>query len=436
MVDLDAWSIDIHRPRAFGAMRLRGVVLALDRDDGGFDGVIDRAMRTKYELECGTRGTLRHALRALNSLARRPCERLTVLVADDGAATRAREMIERARREGSWSGRTIEVTTARDGASELEALATLEEREAGAGATTLVVMYGDVVTDASLDAVVSAQLARGGAATCALATRRPWAEVERKAGKAPKGTRYVGLSASGGEVAFLAGGEKMDEAQKRLKLRRSMLDANGEIVIRTDITDVGIFALDAARAFDAIRERPDMKSLRYDLIPHFVAEQFRGAKDAVVAAYMVPADKYCVAVNTAKPALLEVSREIASEFHHLNERPLSKYDNVLDHSTVVGSKSTIGPGCVVAEQCVLGDKCSVKKSVIAAECKIGSGVKIVNSLILRGAVIGDGSQIQGCVIGPGAIVGARVVVKDSIVGAGYEVADDEDVDGETLEKRD
>ena len=179
-----------------------------------------------------------------------------------------------------------------------------------------------------------------------------------------------------------------------------------------------------------------MKSLRYDLIPHFVAEQFRGAKDAVVAAYMVPADKYCVAVNTAKPALLEVSREIASEFHHQNERPLSKYDNVLDHSTVVGSKSTIGPGCVVAEQCVLGDKCSVKKSVIAAECKIGSGVKIVNSLILRGAVIGDGSQIQGCVIGPGAIVGARVVVKDSIVGAGYEVADDEDVDGETLEKRD
>ena len=46
----------------------------------------------------------------------------------------------------------------------------------------------------------------------------------------------------------MAGGEKMDEAQKRLKLRRSMLDANGEIVIRTDITDVGIFALDAARA--------------------------------------------------------------------------------------------------------------------------------------------------------------------------------------------
>ena len=74
----------------------------------------------------------------------------------------------------------------------------------------------------------------------------------------------------------------------------------------------------------------------------------------------------------------------------------------------------------------------MKKSVIAAECQFGSAVKISNSLILRGAVVHDGAHIQGCIVGPGAVIGSRVVAKDSVIGAGYEVDEEDDVDGETL----
>ena len=44
----------------------------------------------------------------------------------------------------------------------------------------------------------------------------------------------------------------------------------------------------------------------------------------------------------------------------------------------------------------------------------------------------DGAHIQGCIVGPGAVIGSRVVAKDSVIGAGYEVDEEDDVDGETL----
>jgi len=415
-----------------------GVVLAVraSGDDKFGRALLDDGASSRFDLDCGLRTPFAHALRSLSTLRRR-CRAITVVCDGDAHAEIARRTIDGWRAEGALDVTCeVEVIGVDEGAGTGEALAACEGAARRSGATTLLVVHADVVTDANVDEIVNAHMARGGVATVALARRRPWALAERKVGKAPKGVRYVGVSASEGEVVYLAGGENHDEAKKRLKLQRSALDANREMVIRTDIVDVGIYILDPRATFDALKRFPYLKSVQFDLVPHFVAEQFRGAKDAVVAAYVVPADKYCVAIDTAKPALLEASREIASEFHHLNDRPLSKYDNVLDHSTVMGSKSTIGPGCAVGGLCVFGDKCSVKKSVIAPECKIGSGVKIVNSLILRGAVIGDGAQIQGCIVGPCAVVGAHVTAKDSVIGAGYKVDDDEDVDGETLPKKD
>ena len=102
--------------------------------------------------------------------------------------------------------------------------------------------------------------------------------------------RYVGLSADEGTVAFLSGG-KEDEAKKRLKLHRSALNNNGEMVIRTDLTDVGAYVLDGAETLRALRETPHLKSVRLDLVPHFVEEQFRGTTKGGVAAYIVKDDK-------------------------------------------------------------------------------------------------------------------------------------------------
>jgi translation initiation factor eIF-2B subunit gamma len=227
-----------------------------------------------------------------------------------------------------------------------------------------------------------------------------------------------------------------EEAKKRLNLRRSALNAVPDVVIRTDVTDVGIYAFDAKETIEVLRTNPALRSVRFDLVPQLVANQFRGGTAGPVAAFMVKPESYCVAVNSAKPALLEAPREIAAEFPHLNEKTLSKYDNIVDSSTTIGAKTTIGPGCSVAGGCVFSEKCSVKKSVIGQDCDFGIGVKISNSVILRGAVVHDGAQISNCLVGPGAVIGARAVAKDSIIGAGYEVDEEDDIRDETLRRKD
>ena len=165
------------------------------------------------------------------------------------------------------------MVAADEGTDTARALAACE-RFADETTTTLLVVQGDVVTDVALDDVLSTHLVNAATATCALAKKRAWAEVETKAGRAPKGMRYVGLNADETRVVFLAGGEH-DEAKKRLKLQRSALNATAEMVIRTDVIDVGIYALEARETFAALREKTYLKSLRFDLVPHFVAEQFR-----------------------------------------------------------------------------------------------------------------------------------------------------------------
>ena len=396
------------------------------------DALLEDGVASRFALECGARPLVYHALRAIARASRYACEKITVVCEGDAHAAIVRECASAWAVEWGTTP-TIEVTAVDEGAGGGDALAaaTRDDEAAEMKDTALIVVNGDVVMDVDVDDVVSAHFVREATATCVLAKRRAWGEVERKAGRAPKGMRYIGLSADEGTVAFLSGG-KEDEAKKRLKLHRSALNNNGEMVIRTDLTDVGAYVLDGAETLRALRETPHLKSVRLDLVPHFVEEQFRGTTKGGVAAYIVKDDKYCVAVDSAKPALLETSKDIASEFHHLNEKPLSKYDNVVDPSVEIGAKSTIGPGCAVAARCTFKDKCSVKKSVIAAECQFGSAVKISNSLILRGAVVHDGAHIQGCIVGPGAVIGSRVVAKDSVIGAGYEVDEEDDVDGETL----
>lgn len=366
-------------------MRARGIVLALGGAREFGDALLEDGVASRFALECGARPLVYHALRAIARASRYACEKITVVCEGDAHAAIVRECASAWALEWGTTP-TIEVTAVDEGAGGGDALAaaTRDDEAAEMKDTALIVVNGDVVMDVDVDDVVSAHFVREATATCVLAKRRAWGEVERKAGRAPKGMRYVGLSADEGTVAFLSGG-KEDEAKKRLKLHRSALNNNGEMVIRTDLTDVGAYVLDGAETLRALRETPHLKSVRLDLVPHFVEEQFRGTTKGRVAAYIVKDDKYCVAVDSAKPALLETSKDIASEFHHLNEKPLSKYDNVVDPSVEIGAKSTIGPGCAVAARCTFKDKCSVKKSVIAAECQFGSAVKISNSLILRGA---------------------------------------------------
>jgi translation initiation factor eIF-2B subunit gamma len=428
------FAVDSHRA---SNMRTHGVVLALGAADATTDALlIDNSSR--FLLECGLQPLVYHAVRAIASMKRHACSGITVVAAGDAHAGVLRECIARWRANdasGIFAANVdIDVMAVDEDADTARALAAAEASVDGR-TTTLVVVHGDVVTDVALDDMLSHHMCAQAMATCALAGKRLWDVVETKAGRAPKGMRYVGVDAEEQKVVLLAGGER-DEAMKRLKLHRSALNSNAEMVIRTDLTDAKVYALEARETFALLKEKTYLRSVQFDLMPYLCAEQFRAEGARAVAAFMVKPENYCVVVDSAKPALLEASREITSEFHHMNDKPLSKYDNVVDGSTVIGAKSTIGPGCAVGAQCSFKEKCSVKKSVILSDCEVGAGVKISNSLILRGAQIGDGAQIQGSIIGPSAVIGARATVKDSIVGAQYEVESDDDITSETLKRKD
>lgn len=43
----------------------------------------------------------------------------------------------------------------------------------------------------------------------------------------------------------------------------------------------------------------------------------------------------------------------------------------------MGSKTTIGAGCMIGSDVVLGDKVSVKRSVIGPGCTVGAGAKVL-----------------------------------------------------------
>ena len=152
--------------------------------------------------------------------------------------------------------------------------------------------------------------------------------------------------------------------------------------------------------------------------------------------HLAPDDAYCARVDTAVPAFLEVSREVASpavnDAAHLVDRNPSKYENFVEPSVTIGAKSTIGPGCIVEDAVVLAEKCSVKRSVIGAGCSIGTGVKIINSILMPRATVEDGCTVQGCVVGPRAVVGPGTSLRECLVAAEYEVEEGEDIRAETL----
>ena len=142
--------------------------------------------------------------------------------------------------------------------------------------------------------------------------------------------------------------------------------------------------------------------------------------------YLVPPENYCAMVDTIE-TYGEVSKDLTSpEFAHLlpaqaETRPQE-----------VGSKTTLGAGCLFAEGVTIGDKCSVKRSVVGARCAIGNNVKIVNSVIMDDVAVGDGTHVQNCVLCNKVRVGEKCTLKDCHVGAQWVLGDEVEHRGETL----
>ena len=454
-------------------MSVQGVVLACGGERRFGDLVTQD--RPRHMLDLGFNPIVWHALQTLEQGG---VKDVRLVARGDHAASRFEAWL----REGYDGGCDVQVVAAADDADTADALRAAMPT-VNPDAQVLAVISGDLVTDVRLSDVLATHVRGGAVATCLLAKRRAWNGVDMKVGRPPKGAHYVGLAND--KLLLMADEEDVD---KVLKLRRPMLGRVRDLVVHTDLLDAQLYVLDRAQVKTMLDDKPRMTSLQLDVIPALVRRQFRaqpagsaGSAEAVPAhitsetsddglmeavfgvanqgaghgggtstqmpppttqpccAHLAPDDAYCARVDTVVPALLEVSREIASsqpgDAAHLNGRKMSKYENFVDPSVVIGGKSTIGPGCIVNAGTQFGEKCSVKRSVVGAGCHVGSGVKLVNCVVMNRATIEDGATVQGSVIGPRAVIGAGASLRECLVEAEFEVEEGDDVRSETLRNK-
>ncbi|ONM07275.1 transferase [Zea mays] len=250
--------------------------------------------------------------------------------------------------------------------------------------------------------------------------------------------------------------------------------------IRSDLMDAHLYAFKRTILQDVLEQKEAYRSIRLEVLPYLVRSQLRStpsggsgtsvdeiessafqssgnlqclSQHRVIApsafkqdvlsrssgghrccAYIASKSKYCHRLNSIQ-SYCDINRDVIGEVSHLSGYSFSAQNNIIHPSSVLGSKTTIGPHCILAEGSQLGDKCSVKRSVIGRHCRIGSNVKIVNSVVMNHVVIEDGCHIQGSVVCNNVQLQERAVLKDCQVGAGYIVTAGSEHKAESLARK-
>lgn len=355
-------------------------------------------------------------------------------------------------------------------------------------ADDILVVSGDLVCDVPPGAVAATHRRQEATVTALLCT--PPAAGSSEAGpsaagkdktKRPGLCDIIGLDSSRQFLLFVESG---GQAKKDLRIPRSILGAAGQMEVRSDLVDAHLYAFRRTILQDVLDRRPEIRSIKHDLVPYLVRSQLRyelstnrevqteetrngsptlqnsnswqqqipgslvyplqypmdvsgrRADGSVLkcCAYIASKSKYCARLNSIQ-AFGDINRDVVGEATHLTGYALSSHNNIVHPSAEYGAKTTIGPHCMLGEGSQLGDKCSVKRSVVGRHCRIGSNVKIVNSVVLNHVTIDDGCLIQGSIICSNVHLQERATLKDCQVGAGYVIASGTEHRTEALAKK-
>ena len=242
---------------------------------------------------------------------------------------------------------------------------------------TVVVLNGDVLTDADLGAMGRFHTERGSRTTIylrAVDDPRPYGLVE---------TNTVG----------------------RVRAFREKPTTPEEIT--TNTINAGIYLIDAAllSRIPAGRvvsvEREFFPVLVADGIPTFgwIAQTYWrdiGSPAAYLAAQL---DLLAGRVQTtlAPPGRVTAGSWIAEGVH-------------VDAGARVEAPSVLGPGVAVAAGARIGPR-----AVIGANCGIGAGAQIDGAVLWEDVTVGAGAVLRGCVVGSGATIGADAEIGPGVI---------------------
>ncbi|PIN24917.1 Translation initiation factor 2B, gamma subunit (eIF-2Bgamma/GCD1) [Handroanthus impetiginosus] len=381
----------------------------------------------------------------------------------------------------------VEVTAVPEDVGTAGALRAIDHRLT---ARDILVVSGDLVTEILPGAVAAAHRRHDAVVTamfCSVPVSGPSDSGSSGAkDKAKKTGRYniVGLDPTKQFLLHIAAGA---EVEKDIRVQKSILRAVGQMEIRADLMDAHMYAFKRSVLQDVLNQKETFQSLRRDVLPYLVRTQLRSelllngvqsdengnGKDALqnskillsqllknastpsfheiyalgpagsapilrrthkCCVYIANKSKYCARLNSLQ-AFSDINRDVVGDANHLSGYTFSAQNNIIHPSAILGSKTTVGPQCMLGEGSEMGDKCSVKKSVIGRHCRIGSNVKIVNSVVMNHVTIGDGCSIQGSIICSNVQLQERAVLKDCQVGAGFVITSGSEYKGESLAKK-
>ncbi|CAO2837424.1 unnamed protein product [Amaranthus hypochondriacus] len=409
---------------------------------------------------------------------------IIVVVGGENAAVKVEGWISRA-----YVDRLrVEVVVAPEDKGTAGALRTLSRH---LKASDIMVVSGDLVCDVPPGAVAAVHRRHDAVVTAMLCSTPVSGPTEsasssgKDKAKKPASSNLVGLDATKQFLLHIAAGT---EVNKDMRVQKSILRAAGQMEIRTDLMDAHLYAFKRSVLQEVLDKNLKFTSLQQDVLPYLVRTQLRSdvlanvtihaeengnrvspsQKNQVMLSqllanastrsfhelyalghnesahsprkthkccvYIASTDKYCARLNSIQ-TFCDINRDVIGEASHLSRYQFSAHNNFIHPSTEMGSKSTVGPHCVIGEGSQLGDKCSVKRSVIDRHCRIGSNVKIVNSVVMDHVTIADGCSIQSSVICSDVQLQERAVLKDCQVGAGFVVTSGSEYKGESLAKK-
>lgn len=406
---------------------------------------------------------------------------LIVVVEGQDAAVRVGGWIS-----GAYVGRLrVEVAAVLEDVGTAGALRAIAHRLT---AKDIMVVSGDLVSNVPPGAVAAAHRRHDAVVTAMLCSAPVSGPSESGSSggkdKTKKPGRYniIGLDPTNQFLLYIATGA---ELEKDIRIQKSILRAVGQMEIRADLMDAHLYAFKRSVLQEVLDRKDTFQSLRQDVLPYLVRSQLKsevllnGAPQAeengnekvnpqknqvmlsqILAnvstpsfhelyglgtngsarrthkccVYIASNSKYCMRLNSIQ-AFSDVNRDVIGEASHLSGYSFSAQNNIIHPSAGLGTKTTVGPHCMLGEGSQMGDKCSVKRSVIGRHCRIGSNVKVANSVIMNHVTIADGCSIQGSVICSNVQLQERVVLKDCQVGAGFVVTAGSECKGEALAKK-
>ncbi|KNA24342.1 hypothetical protein SOVF_016420 [Spinacia oleracea] len=360
-------------------------------------------------------------------------------------------------------------------------------------ASDVLVVSGDLVCDVPPGAVAAAHRRHDAVVTAMLCSTPVSGNTESvsSSGKEKKPARcnIIGLDVTKQFLLHIAAGT---EVNKDMRYQKSIQQAAGQMEIRTDLMDAHLYAFKRSVLQEVLVKDLDQKekfrSLKQDVLPYLVRTQLRSdvltnvtlqteengngilssdknqvmlsqllanastpsfhelfalgrngvastmRKTHKCCVYIAGNDKYCARLNSIQ-AYSDINRDVIGDASHLSGYSFSPQHNIIHPFAEIGSKTKVGPHCIIGEGSQMGDKCSVKRSVIGRHCRIGSDVKIVNSVVMDHITISDGCSIQSSVICSNVQLQERAVLKDCQVGAGYVVTAGSENKGESLAKK-